>query len=169
VRRPMRTLIAHGCCRISRRCGIHGRRPGASRPVGLTQRVTERRCAKDRAPRSDLNPTNGCCRRILPVPVGAGERPFTEPTAAARPWRREPLTLRANARHRARIGILGGEHAQPRAARAVRVEEPELAVGPLALAGRGDRIGRIGAGDHSQGTSASSSPLPGNKPSRLHS
>ena len=88
--------------------------------------------------------------RILPVPVGAGERPFTEPTAVARPWRREPLTLRANARHRARIGILGGEqlvhHAQPRAARAVLVEEPELAVGPLALAGRGDRIGRIAAG-----------------------
>jgi hypothetical protein len=60
---------------------------------------------------------NGGSRRILPVPVGAGERPFTEPTAAARPWRREPLTLRANARHRARIGILGGEqqvhHAQP--------------------------------------------------------
>ena len=87
--------------------------------------------------------------RISPVPVGAGERPFTEPTAATRPWRREPLTLRANARHRARIGILGGgqlvHHAQPRA---VRVEEPEVAVGPLALAGRGDRIGRIAAGDH---------------------
>jgi len=44
--------------------------------------------------------------------------------------------LRANARHRARIGILGGEqlvhHAQPRAARAVLVEEPEVAIGPLA-------------------------------------
>src|SRR4029077_9607032 len=73
-------------------------------------------------------------RRILPVPVGAGERPFTEPTAVARPWRREPLTLRANARHRARIDILGGEqlvhHAQPRA---VRVEEPEVAVGSHTL------------------------------------
>ena len=94
----------------------------------------------------------GRFRRILPVPVGAGERPFTEPTAATRPWRREPLTLRANACHRARIGILGGEqlvhHAQPRAARAIFVEEPELAVGPLALAGRGDRIGRIAAGGH---------------------
>ena len=90
--------------------------------------------------------------RILPVPVGIGERLFTEPTAAARPWRREPLTLRANARHRARIGILGGEqlvhHAQPRAVRAVLVEEPEVAAGPLALASRDDRIGRIAAGDH---------------------
>ena len=47
--------------------------------------------------------------RILPIPVGAGERPFTERTAAARPWRREPLTLGADARHHARIGILGGE------------------------------------------------------------
>ena len=37
---------------------------------------------------------------------------------------------------------------QPRGARAVLVEEPEVAVGPLALAGRGDRIGRIAAGDH---------------------
>jgi hypothetical protein len=86
---------------------------------------------------------------MLPVPVGAGERPFTEPTAATRPWQREPLTLRANARHRARTGILGGEqlvhHAQPGA---VLVEEPEVAVGPLALAGRGDPIGRIAAGDH---------------------
>jgi hypothetical protein len=52
---------------------------------------------------------NGRCRRILPIPVGAGERPFTERTAAARPWRREPLTLEADARHHARIGILGGE------------------------------------------------------------
>jgi hypothetical protein len=75
--------------------------------------------------------------------VGADERPFTEPTAAARPWRREPLTLRANARHRARIGILGGEqlvhHAQPRSARAVRVEDPDVAVGPLALDRHGGR------------------------------
>jgi len=47
--------------------------------------------------------------------------------------------LRANARHRARIGILGGEqlvhHAQPRAARAVLVEEPELTVGPPTVTG----------------------------------
>jgi hypothetical protein len=60
--------------------------------------------------------------------------------------------LRANARHRARIGILGGEqlvhHAQPRAVRAVLVAEPEVAAGPLALASRDDRIGRIAAGDH---------------------
>ena len=74
------------------------------------------------------------------------------PTAAVRPRRRKPLTLRADARHHARIGILGGEqlvhHAQPRAARAFLVEEPEVAVGPLALAGCGDRIGRIAAGDH---------------------
>src|SRR3984893_15525019 len=55
------------------------------------------------------HPANGRNRRILPTPVGAGERPLTEPTAAARPWRREPLTLRTNARHRARIGIRGGE------------------------------------------------------------
>ena len=96
--------------------------------------------------------TNGCCRRILVIAGPSGEGPLTEPTAAARPWRRKPLTLRADARHHARIGILGGEqlvhHAQPRAARAFLVEEPEVAVGPLALAGCGDRIGRIAAGDH---------------------
>ena len=91
-------------------------------------------------------------RRILVIAGPSGEGPLTEPTAAARPWRRKPLTLRANARHHPRIGILGGEqlvhHARRRAARAFLVEEPEVAVGPLALAGCGDRIGRIAAGDH---------------------
>jgi len=29
-------------------------------------------------------------RRILPVPVGAGERPFTEPTTAVRCRQRDP-------------------------------------------------------------------------------
>src|SRR6516225_3908595 len=93
-----------------------------------------------------------CNRRILVIAGPSGEGPLTEPTAAVRLRRRKPLTLRADGRHHARIGILGGEqlvhHAQPRAARAFLVEEPEVAVGPLALAGCGDRIGRIVAGDH---------------------
>src|ERR1700730_16133133 len=87
-------------------------------------------------------------RRILPVPVGAGERPFTEPTAAARPWRREPLTLRANAPGSPSSEGNSWCTTPSRAPRAVLVEEPELAVGPLALASRDDRIGRIAAGDH---------------------
>src|SRR2546430_8416630 len=78
---------------------------------------------------------NGRYRRILVIAGHCGEGPLTELTAAARPWQREPLTLRANAHHLARISILGGEqlvhHAQPRAARAVLVDEPEVAVGPL--------------------------------------
>jgi len=49
-------------------------------------------------------------------------------------------------------------NAQPRAARAVPVEEPEVAVGPLALAGRGYRIGRIAAGDHVEIATAAGSP-----------
>ena len=66
--------------------------------------------------------TDGRFRRILVIAGRSGEGRLTEPTAAARPWQRKMLTLRANARHRARIGILGGEqlvhHAQSRAARA---------------------------------------------------
>jgi Polysaccharide biosynthesis protein len=32
-------------------------------------------------------------RRIFPVPAGSGECPFTEPTTAAQPWRRQPLLM----------------------------------------------------------------------------
>ena len=38
----------------------------------------------------DLGPANGRSRRILPVPVGAAERPFTEPTTAVRCRQRDP-------------------------------------------------------------------------------
>jgi hypothetical protein len=37
-------------------------------------------------------------RRIFPVPAGSGEGPFTEPTSAAQPWRRQPL-LMPHSRH----------------------------------------------------------------------
>jgi hypothetical protein len=32
-------------------------------------------------------------RRIFPVPADFGEGPFTEPTTAAQPWRRQPLLM----------------------------------------------------------------------------
>jgi hypothetical protein len=31
--------------------------------------------------------------RIFPVPAGFGEGPFTEPTTASQPWRRQPLLM----------------------------------------------------------------------------
>src|SRR5262249_6394350 len=59
--------------------------------------------------------------------------------------------LRANARRHARLAFseVNSWCTTPsRAAWAVLVEEPEVAVGPLALAGRGDRIGWIVSDDH---------------------
>src|SRR6516225_5416801 len=82
--------------------------------------VLSRMALEGRASRFHCCLANGRLRRILVIAGPSGEGPLTEPTAAARPWRRKPLTLRANARHHPRIGILGGEqlvhHAQPRAA-----------------------------------------------------
>ena len=57
-----------------------------------------------------------------------------------------------HALHHVRIGVLRREElshdAEPRAAHAVLVEELQVAVGPLSLTGRGDRVGGIVTGDH---------------------
>ena len=57
-----------------------------------------------------------------------------------------------HALHHFRIGVLRGEQlshdAEPHAAHAVLIQEREVAVGPLALAGRGHLIRRIVTGDH---------------------
>ena len=52
-------------------------------------RRSTRRSLKGRLETAGHPRTNGRSRRILPVPVGAGERPFTEPSTAVRRRKRD--------------------------------------------------------------------------------
>src|SRR5882672_3016876 len=61
-------------------------RPSRATALHLVENTPTATCAPSRA-------SGFVLRRILFVAAPSGEGHFTEPTAAARPWQREPLTV----------------------------------------------------------------------------